>query len=86
MTLTLFKRKWQVSRVSVFAYIESVDDIDTIVDAIQEKFLNDVFVLFEYKTYTPGEILVNFSDGADKLIIFVSGKVDIEFEHPSIQR
>jgi len=75
-----------VTRVPVFAYIESVDDTDTTIDAIQEKFLNDVFILFEYKTFTPGEILVNFSDGADRLIIFVSGKVDIQFEHPSIHR
>ena len=76
----------EVSRVPVFAYIESVDDSNVVADAIQEHFLNEIFILFEYKTYVPGDVLVNFSDEADKLIIFVNGKVTVEFEHSSIHR
>ena len=50
-------------------------------DAMQEAFLNDIFLRFEYKTYTPGETLVNFSDASDRLIILVSGKVHSLYTH-----
>ena len=48
---------------------------------MQEAFLNDIFLRFEYKTYTPGETLVNFSDASDRLIILVSGKVHSLYTH-----
>ncbi len=55
-------------------------------DAIQEAFLNEIFLQLAYKTYTPGEVLINFSDPPDELLIIVDGKVMVEFEHPSVQR
>ena len=76
----------EVSRVPMFAYIESVDDFNLEADVIQEQFLNEIFILFEYITYSPGQVLVKFSDPADRLIIVVSGKVVVEFEHSSISR
>jgi len=76
----------EVSRVPVFAYIESVDEHNEQHDAIQEAFLNNIFLLFQYKTYTPGEVIINFSDPADQLVIIVSGKVTVEFEHSTIHR
>ena len=75
-----------VSRVPIFAYIESVDDADAKNDRANEEFLNDIFVQLEYKAFPPGAVLVNFSDPADRLIIVVSGKVSVEFEHSTIQR
>jgi CRP-like cAMP-binding protein len=74
-----------VSRVPVFSYLESVDD-GTMADQIQEHFINQVFILFEYKTFTPEEVMVNFADPADRLVIIVSGKVQVEFEHSTIDR
>ena len=50
-----------VSRVPVFNYIESLDR-----SSMHEDFLNKIFLSFEYKTFTPDEILVNFSDPADR--------------------
>jgi CRP-like cAMP-binding protein len=75
-----------VSRVPVFAYLESVDDNCSAADALQEMFVSEVFILFEYKTYTPGDILINFSDSADRLVIILSGKLLVEFEHSKIDR
>jgi len=74
-----------VSRVPVFSYLESVDD-GTMADKIQEHFINQVFILFEYKTFTPDEVMINFADPADRLVIIVSGKVQVEFEHSTIDR
>ena len=51
-----------------------------------EIFVSDVFVLFEFKSYLPGDILVNFSDPADRFVIILSGKVLVEFEHPRFDR
>ena len=75
-----------VSRVPVFAYIESVDDGCAAADSLQEKFVSEVFLLFEYRTYAPGDILINFSDSADRLVIVMSGKLHVEFEHSKIER
>jgi CRP-like cAMP-binding protein len=75
-----------VSRVPVFAYIESVDDGCAAADAIQEKFVSEVFLLFDHRTYTPGDVLVNFSDPADRLVILMSGRLRVEFEHSKIER
>lgn len=58
----------------VFHFIESVDDSNPERDEIQEQFLNDIFVNLEYKTYSPGETLIRFSDPADRMLIFVSGR------------
>jgi hypothetical protein len=74
-----------VSGVPVFAYIESVDDENAATDQIQETFVNEVFLQFEYNTFTPGDVIVNFSDPADHLVIVVTGKVVVEFEHSDIQ-
>ena len=63
-----------ISKVPLFAFIERVDDNNEHHDELQEKFLNEIFVRLEYKTYTPGEILVNFSDAADRMLIFIEGK------------
>ena len=37
-----------------------MDDSNKQHDAIQEAFLNNIFLLFTYKTYTPGEVIINF--------------------------
>jgi len=75
-----------VSLVPIFAYIERSEDGDKTNDEIQEAFLNEIFLQLAYKTYTPGEVLINFSDPPDELLIIVDGKVQVEFEHPSVQR
>jgi hypothetical protein len=54
----------QVSRVPIFNFIENLG-----VDA--EDFLNHLFLSFEYKTYTPGDVLVAFHDPPDRLIFIV---------------
>eukprot|EP00802_Teleaulax_amphioxeia_P008070 Tamp_08078.p1 GENE.Tamp_08078~~Tamp_08078.p1 ORF type:complete len:198 (-),score=38.69 Tamp_08078:1570-2163(-) len=55
-------------------------------DTIQENFLNEVFLLLEHHLYTPGEEIVSFRDPADRLIIFVQGKVKVDFEHATVLR
>ena len=75
-----------ISKVPLFAFIERVDDNNEHHDELQEKFLNEIFVRLEYKTYTSGEILVNFSDAADRMLIFIEGKVNVEFDHSQISR
>ena len=75
----------EVSRVPVFSYIESHDDSDAALDKMQETFISEVFLQFEYKTFTPGDVVINFSDPADRLVIIVSGSVRVEFEHSQIQ-
>ncbi len=75
----------EVSRVPVFSYIESRDDSDAALDKMQETFISEVFLQFEYKTFTPGDVVINFSDPADRLVIIVSGSVRVEFEHSQIQ-
>ena len=75
-----------ISKVPLFAFIERVDDNNEHHDELQEKFLNEIFVRLEYKTYTPGEVLVNFSDAADRMLIFIEGKVNVEFDHSQISR
>jgi CRP-like cAMP-binding protein len=53
---------------------------------LQETFINEVFLRFEYITFTPGEVIINYSDPADRLVILVSGKVHVEFEHSEFHR
>jgi hypothetical protein len=73
----------QVSRVPIFNRLTNIFDND---HAIVRSFLSDIFLEFEYKMFSPGEALIKFSDPADRLICLVDGRVDIEFEHPNIQR
>ena len=75
-----------VSRVPVLAYVESVDDGDAKIDEVNEEFLSNIFLQLEYKAYPPLAALVNFSDPADRMLILVTGKVMVEFDHPVIQR
>ena len=70
----------------LFAYLENVDDNNATNDEIQEAFVNELFIRLQYQTYTPGAVLVNFSEAADRMLLFVSGKVMVEFEHPNVQR
>ena len=37
-----------------------MDETNKAHDAIQEAFLNNIFLLFKYKTYTPGDVIINF--------------------------
>ena len=67
------------SRVPVFNLLASSVDPE-----YSHEFLAKVTTLFEYKTYTPGQAVVKYSDPADRLIIIVEGKVDVEFDHSSI--
>ena len=48
-----------MSRVPLFAHIESVDDGNEAADRIQEHFVNEVFILSEYKTFMPGDVLIH---------------------------
>ena len=64
-----------VSRLPLFSYIERVDNDNEANDAIQETFLNNIFILLKYQTFSPGELLVDFSDPADDVLIFTEGKV-----------
>ena len=65
-------------KVPIFEYIlNSVMD-----DELADSFLTSVFELFEYKTFAPNEIIIEFSDPADRMIILVEGKVHCKFEHP----
>ena len=73
-------------QVPIFKYLECVDNDHPEAARIQEQFLSDIFVLFEYKTYTPGEVLVNYSDPADRLLVIVSGTLSVEFDHPEVPR
>ena len=75
-----------VSRVPLFAYLESVHDSCAKADEMMERFVSHVFTLFEYKNYISGDILVNFNDPADRLVILMSGKVSVEFEHSQNDR
>ena len=72
-----------VSRVPIFNRLSNIIDND---DEIVRRFLSDIFLKFEYKMFSPGEVLIKFSDPADRLICWVKDLVDIEFEHPRIQR
>jgi len=72
-----------VSRVPIFNRLANIVDND---DAIVRSFLNDIFLKFEYKMFSAGDVLIKFSDPADRLICLVKGLVDIEFEHPNIER
>jgi CRP-like cAMP-binding protein len=53
---------------------------------MMERFVSHVFTLFEYKNYIPGDMLVNFNDPADRLVILMSGNVSVEFEHSQNER
>ena len=72
-----------VSRVPIFNRLTNIFDND---HAIVRSFLSAIFLKFDYKMFSPGEALIKFSDPADRLICLVKGRVDIEFEHPNIQR
>ena len=86
MSLIRHLYEHEVFRVPVLAFIESVDKDNQAHHTLQEKFLNDVLINLEYRTFSPGEVIVPFSEHpASRLIIFVSGKVDVEFDHPSIE-
>ena len=41
-----------MSRVPVFAFVESVDDSNLAADSLHEAFLNEIFLCFEYKYVT----------------------------------
>ena len=57
----------QVSRVPVFAYLEAIDDDKRFSDEVQEEFLNEIFLQFEYRTLSPGQVLTNFSAGSTSI-------------------
>ncbi len=59
-----------MSRVPLFAHIESVDDGNEAADRIQEHFVNEVFIQFEYKTFMPGDVLINCRLSANVLLMF----------------
>ena len=68
----------QVSCVPVFAHLEGMDPAE-FKDA--QRLLDKLFLDLEYCTYAPGDEVVGFDQDADRLIIFVSGRVWVEFEH-----
>ena len=66
---------WHLTRLPLFSFLERVDDANAANDELHETFLNEVFLLLTYVTYSPGEQLITFSDAADDIFIFESGKV-----------
>lgn len=72
----------ELMRVPVFAYIESLHDRELAADARQENFISEVLLALNYKTYTPFEVVINFQNAADRLIYIVSGRAEVQFEHP----
>ena len=58
-----------MSRVPVFAHIESVDDGNEAADRIQENFVNEIFIQFEYKTFMPGDVIINNRFSAHVLLM-----------------
>ena len=69
-----------LSRVRIFNYLKANSY------QLVRNFLSDVFMEFEYKMFSPGDVLVKFNDPADRLIYFVAGRVDIEYSHTRIHR
>jgi hypothetical protein len=64
-----------VFQVPVLAYVESIDKEHPEYHDQHHKFLNNVLVELDYKTYVPDESIVKTSEHpASRLIIFVSGK------------
>ena len=58
-----------MSRVPVFAHIESVDDGNEAADRIQENFVNEIFIQFEYKTFMPEDVIINNRFSAHVLLM-----------------
>jgi len=79
----------EVSKVPIFAFLTMKESCtnDASTDGANTKaqhhlkFLGDVYACLQYKMYMPGEVLVNFSDPADRLICFIQSIVDIDFDH-----
>jgi hypothetical protein len=65
----------EVSTVPVFRFLQATTGSD---GASVQKFLSSVFAHLEYKMYMPGEVLVNFSSPADRLIFFINSIVEVQ--------
>ena len=85
----------EVSKVPIFSFLQMKDSGNTSMNkttrdlastANHAKFLGEVFSRLHYKMFMPDEVLVNFSDPADRLIFFIQSTVDVEFEHAVIER
>ncbi len=65
----------EVSNVTVFRFLQATTGSDGV---SVKKFLSSVFAHLEYKMYIPGEVLVNFSSPADRLIFFMNSIVVVQ--------
>ena len=50
----------------------------------KDALLNNLLLNIEYRTYTPGETVVDFADKADRMIVLDSGRAYVDFEHSSV--
>ena len=73
----------EVARVPVLNYLETVQAAGTEDAELIGNFLSDLFIRFKYKMYSPGTVMINFSDPPDRLLYIISGPVAVEFEHPN---
>ena len=64
-----------VLRVPLFKYLETI-----VKDEAGMTFLGDLWLLLEYRTYTPGSRIIDFGEPADRLVLFIGGRVKCEFE------
>jgi hyperpolarization activated cyclic nucleotide-gated potassium channel 2 len=65
----------EVSNVPVFRFLQATTGSDGV---SVKRFLSSVFAHLEYKMYMPGEVLVNFSSPADRLIFFINSIVEVQ--------
>ena len=79
MYVCMYRYAPVASRVPLIQYIkQACDDSES-----SHHFLTAVFSRFSYRTVSPGDNLVQFSDPADRLFIIVEGRVNCQFEHSS---
>lgn len=79
----------EVSTVPIFRYLQAeTGDAPLVQKKVKSVkfFLSEVYAHLEYKMYMPGELLVDFSSAADRLLFFINSVVEVEFEHPTIER
>ena len=72
-----------VMRVPLFQYLH---DIDMNEGGPKSDILSELCLLLDYATYTPGTAIIDSGQPADKLVIFVGGKVLVEFGFDPFQQ
>jgi hypothetical protein len=74
----------QMSRVPIFAHLQSLDSNEC-KDSVE--VVTEMMSRMTYCTYAPGDPVVKFREAiADRLMVFVQGRVVVEIEHADIDR